>query len=122
MKKIYQGKIPFRETPEHHQLDWYSPNYIDTIFFENMELIGRIQIESFSRGRSATNFSATVFDIQTTSEDGYTEFLDGCKVNIFMVDLLHILLHNNLFCGKSTYLHLAFCKRGSNYGLCLVDN
>jgi hypothetical protein len=55
MKKIYQGKIPFRATPERHQLDWYSPNYTDTLFFENAQFIGRIQLESFSRGRSAAN-------------------------------------------------------------------
>jgi len=130
MKKMYTGKIPFRNYEEivrdgelvrkAHRRQLEYDGYPEIIWKDNQVFRAKIQIISYSRGRSAANWSATLSEVDNCEAE-YAEFLEGVEVNIFMTDMLHIILNNNLFCGKSVFLRLAFVKRGANYGLCMVE-
>lgn len=135
-KKIYEGEIPFRHyehveyggtvVREEHwaQLDYldaYAKEYDkDVVLKPNQPFIAKIQILTYSRGRSAANWNAVLSEVEGCDSD-YAEFLEGMNVTIFMTDMLDIILKNNLFNGKSVFLHLVFCKRGMNYGLKLHE-
>lgn len=126
MKKIYTGKIPFKyfeigDKKYWRQLDYFNNYTKDVIMKDNSIFTAKIQISSYSRGMSAANWAATILGGIAGADEEFMEFLPGCVVNIFMTDMLDIILHNNLFSGTSNYMRLAFCKRGKNYGLCLVD-
>lgn len=135
-KKLYDGEIPFKfyDKLEYggeviREAHWELLDYLDSytrtndkdlILKSNEPFIAKLQIVSYSRGRSAANWSAVLSEVEGCDED-YARFLDGVNVTIFMTDLLDIILNNNLFGGKSNYLHLAFCKRGMNYGLKIYE-
>lgn len=136
MKKIYNGEIPFRfyERREYNgnvfnEDHWEQMDYLDdysrvndkgVVLKTNVPFIAKIQIVTYSRGRSAANWNAILSEVDGCELE-YAKFLEGMHVTIFMTDMLDIILKNNLFSGKSVYLRLAFCKRGMNYGLQQVD-
>jgi hypothetical protein len=132
-KKIYEGDIAFRfyDSIEYagekirdahwEQMDYFDRHDLsvlgkDAVLKPNAPFLAKLQILSYSRGRSAANWNAVLSDIDGCGSD-YAEFLEGVNVTIFMTDMLDIILKNNLFNGKTNSLHLAFCKRGMNYGL-----
>jgi hypothetical protein len=127
-KKIYEGDIPFKfyERIEYSgtvvceeswsQLDWYDFRMKDVVLKPNAPFIAKLQILTYSRGRSAANWNAALSEVEGCDSD-YAKFLEGMNVTIFMTDMLDIILKHNLFNGKSVFLHLVFCKRGMNYGL-----
>ena len=131
-KKMYEGEIPFRfyDSIEYAgevirkahwaQLDYYDRNNKDVVLKNNVPFIAKIQILTYSRGRSAANWNAVLSEVDGCESD-YAEFLEGMNVTIFMTDMLDIILNNNLFNGESVFLHLVFCKRGMNYGLKVTD-
>ncbi len=133
MKKIYDGEIPFKHYEhieyggtvirEAHwaQMDYFnsSKNDKDVVLKTNVPFIAKIQILNYSRGRSAANWSAVLSEVDGCDSE-YAKFLEGMNVTIFMTDMLEIILNNNLWNGKSVFLHLAFCKRGMNYGLKVI--
>lgn len=127
-RKLYNGKIPFREYPRvkndfvnrpayRAQLDYAS--YGDIVWKDNIEFIAQIQIESYSRGRSAANWSAKLHEVYCDENPEYAYFLEGCEVTLFMTDLLDVILNYDLYKGVSLSLKWAFVKRGANYGLSL---
>ena len=136
MKKIYEGEIPFkfyerieRAGVEVRKAHWVQMDYLDSysrtydkdvVLKTNVPFIAKVQILTYSRGRSAANWNAILSEVDGCDSD-YAEFLEGMNVTIFMTDMLEIILNNNLFNGKSVFLHLAFCKRGMNYGLKVTD-
>ncbi len=137
MKKIYNGEIAFRFykgfertngeliPSRWEQMDYWDKHDInrlgaDAVLKTNVPFIAKIQIITYSRGRSAANWSAILSDVDGCELE-YAKLLEGMHVTIFMTDMLDIILKNNLFNGKSVFLRLAFCKRGMNYGLQQVD-
>lgn len=136
MKKIYDGEIPFKfyESIEYagekiRQARWEQMDYLDNysrindkdvVLKPNVPFIAKIQILTYSRGRSAANWNAVLSEVGGCDSD-YAKFLEGMNVTIFMTDMLEIILNNNLLNGKSVFLPLAFCKRGMNYGLKVTD-
>lgn len=132
-KKIYDGEIPFRfyDSVEYageviREAHWAQMDYLDyyndgsVILKPNQPFIAKMQIITYSRGRSAANWNAVLSEVEGCDYD-YARFLEGVNVTIFMTDMLDIILKNNLFNGKSVFLHLVFCKRGMNYGLKLHE-
>ena len=137
MKKIYDGEIPFRfceayintNGEETRKARWEQMDYLDNysrandkdiVLKPNVPFIAKIQILTYSRGRSAANWNAVLSEVDGCDSD-YAKFLEGMNVTIFMTDMLEIILNNNLWNGKSVFLHLAFCKRGMNYGLKVIE-
>ena len=127
-KKLYSGQIPFRDFAEIRYQDYFRPAYRaqldyesfgDIIWKDNLVFIAQIEIESYSRGKSAANWSAKLHHVYCDSSPEYASFLEGCEVTIFMTDLLDVILHHDLYKGVSKSLKWAFAKRGANYGLCL---
>ena len=135
MKKIYDGEIPFKHY-DHleyggtviREAHWAQMDYLDNysrkndkdvVLKPNVPFIAKIQILTYSRGRSAANWNAILSEVDGCESD-YAKFLEGMNVTIFMTDMLEIILNNNLWNGKSVFLHLAFCKRGMNYGLKVI--
>lgn len=135
-KKMYEGEIPFRfyDSVEYageviRKAHWAQMDYLDNYYIKNPDkdvvlktnvpFIAKIQILTYSRGRSAANWNAVLSEVDGCDSD-YAKFLEGMNVTIFMTDMLEIILNNNLFNGKSVFLHLAFCKRGMNYGLKVI--
>jgi hypothetical protein len=135
-KKIYEGEIPFRHYDRLEyggtlirEDSWAQMDYLDAytrtydkevVLKPNASFIAKIQILTYSRGRSAANWNAVLSEVEGCDSD-YAKFLEGMNVTIFMTDMLDIILKHNLFNGKSVYLHLGFCKRGMNYGLKLHE-
>ncbi len=136
MKKIYDGEIPFKFykrvesnwLPQPQEAYWAQMDYMDAytktydknvVLKTNVPFIAKIQILNYSRGRSAANWSAVLSEVDGCDSE-YAKFLEGMNVTIFMTDMLEIILNNNLWNGKSVFLHLAFCKRGMNYGLKVI--
>ena len=136
MKKIYDGEIPFKFyervesnwLPQPREAYWAQMDYLDdytktydknVVLKTNVPFIAKIQILNYSRGRSAANWSAVLSEVDGCDSE-YAKFLEGMNVTIFMTDMLEIILNNNLWNGKSVFLHLAFCKRGMNYGLKVI--
>ena len=135
MKKIYDGEIPFKHY-DHleysgtviREAHWAQMDYLDdysrtndkdVVLKPNVPFIAKIKILTYSRGRSAANWNAVLSEVDGCDSD-YAKFLEGMNVTIFMTDMLEIILNNNLWNGKSVFLHLAFCKRGMNYGLKVI--
>jgi len=132
-KKNYKGDIPFavvtrcvdypkdqteikyreQQSYEHSWQKGFSmkPN---CSFYANLEFL------TMSRGRSAANFEGVLHDVDG---DLYPDgFLEGCHVNIFMIDMLSMVRKCNISQGiTDTYLW-TFCKRGDSYGLRLVED
>ena len=136
MKKIYDGEIPFKFyervesnwLPQPREAYWAQMDYLDdytktydknVVLKTNVPFIAKIQILNYSRRRSAANCSAVLSEVDGCDSE-YAKFLEGMNVTIFMTDMLEIILNNNLWNGKSVFLHLAFCKRGMNYGLKVI--
>lgn len=83
-------------------------------FYANLEFV------SMSRGRSAANFEGILHEVDG---DLYPEgFLEDCHVNIFMIDMLSMLKKCNISQGITDTHLWTFCKRGTSYGLRLVEN
>jgi hypothetical protein len=133
MTKLYNGKIPFQKIPRYEssydgsvreahirQLDYESGR--DIIWKDNIPFIAQIKIESYSRGRSAANWDASIHQVFCDADPEYASFLEGCHVNIFMVDMLHIIQNYDLFHGLTNSLNLVFSKRGMNYGMKVIES
>jgi hypothetical protein len=141
MKKMYDGDIPFHPNPNKKlQLDWASKGrnaywwYTDEnsediqyadhpLWWKNKKFLASLEITSFSRGRSAASFVGILHDVDGIADDWeFSSILEGCEVNIFMTDMLHILKHVNFFAGRTpANTWFTFCKRGSNYGLTMLE-
>ena len=131
-KKYYDGDIPFGI---HAHYVNYPEDKTEVVYREqqarehswqqgfekhpNCSFYANLQFDSMSRGRSAANFEAILHQVDgDLFPDG---FLEGCHVNIFMVDMLEII-QNTCITHGFTGTHLwTFCKRGSNYGIQLVN-
>ena len=84
-------------------------------------IFARLQIVGMSRGRSAANFSAILSNVEVSGNPEMSKFLDGVRVNLFMVDMLDIVTNCNLYAGKTDGNRVfTFCKRGSSYGITRV--
>jgi hypothetical protein len=74
----------------------------------NVPFEAKLQLEGYSRGRSAANFD--VIDEH------------GRKYTIFLTDMLDILQKHGIVKGWTEKLTWAFCKRGQNYGIRLHED
>lgn len=129
-KKNYEGKIPFVWNDEfvysngevreayREQLSYESYRVED--WKDNCLFYSTLEFVSMSRGRSAANFEAVLRNVDgDTYPDG---FLEGCHVNIFMIDMLEIVQKTDISHGMVGRCMWTFCKRGGSYGLRLVEN
>lgn len=132
--KQYEGKIPFRVIPEFSYSDGTKrESYREQLSYDdrdrwvsnpaewkdNCSFYANLEFKSMSRGRSAANFEAVLHQVDG---DLFPEgFLEGCHVNIFMTDMLEIIQNTNISKGVTDTHLWTFCKRGSNYGIQLVN-
>lgn len=110
--KGYNGPIPFDSyfygPQDHGKLILYYRGKPDSTMIEwigNFEFQDTITIINFSRGQSASNF------ICKDSKNN--------EYQIFMKDMLDIILHVNIKKGK-IHGNWTFVKRGCNYGIALI--
>ena len=73
----------------------------------NAPFKAKLELVSYSRGRSAANF-----DLKDEQ---------GQEYSVFLTDMLDILLEHSIVKGWTEELTWSFCKRGTNYGLKLHD-
>jgi hypothetical protein len=129
-KKLYSGKIPFSPTKK-RQLDydykqeWHHEGddvvWLPLEWLENKPFSARIKFNGYGRGRSSAVFFATLLEA-TCDDANYQERLIGCEVSIFMSDMSEIIQVAEIENGYTWWLNFAFCKKGSNYGLCLIGD
>lgn len=130
-KKNYEGKIPFLWHEEFQYLDGtvreahreqlaYESYRVDD-WMDNKQFSATLEFLSMSRGRSAANFEAVLRNIRGWDME-FRTLLEGCHVNIFMIDMLEIVQKTNISHGITCPAIWTFCKRGSSYGLRWVEN
>lgn len=129
--KNYEGKIPFRWVKEFKYSDGtvreayreqlaYEDYKVDD-WLDNAQFTATLEFLSMSRGRSAANFDGVLRNLRGWDYN-FRIFLEGCHVNIFMIDMLEIVHKTDIYHGITIPAIWTFCKRGSNYGLRWVEN
>lgn len=129
-KKYYDGKIPFGigknylgdgKWEEFREQQSWEHSWQDGAELQpNRQFTAQLEFLSMSRGRSAANFEAILRNVSGWYIE-FREYMEGCHVNIFMVDMLEILQKTDISKGITAPHIWTFCKRGSNYGIQLVD-
>lgn len=117
MKKLYVGKIPFSLDPK-LQLS-YDDQFRDVIWFDNLPFISTLQLLTYGRGRSSAVFYGVLSNVRCDNQD-YQKLLEGCKVNIFMSDMMQLIQSQDIMQGEIVKTDFNFCKKGANYGLQLI--
>jgi hypothetical protein len=146
MKKIYAGKIPFlpigamnwdgkkwsaSSTPAQVSYDGegfhtegdnnYKSVRNSGDWKENKLFFSGLVIRDYYRGRSAAGINGCLVGV-TCDDDEYAKYLEGAEVTIFLTDFMQILQGYEFKYGHCYQsIPLAFCKRGQNYGLTLVQ-
>lgn len=129
-KKYYEGQIPFGigknylgdgKWEEFREQQSWEHSWQDGAELQpNCQFTARLEFLSMSRGRSAANFEAALRQVQGWTQE-FRNFMEGCHVNVFMIDMLDIVQNTSISQGITDEYIWTFCKRGSNYGIQLVN-
>ena len=129
MTKIYDGLIPFCKKPNGntYELSSYGANVSrfrrnEGVEKNNVKFLCQLKIGGYSRGRSSATFEAILQGVICEDNKDYGVFLEGCEVSIMMNDINKIITEMNIDKGITNYGVFAFCKRGTNYGLMLIES
>ena len=128
-RPLYQGKIPFSPT-EQEQVCYADPlgafakmngkwTRVNYDWRTNKPFSADLVFLEFLRGRSAANFIGRVENTYCEDVD-YGDLLDGCKVTIFMSDMLEMVKNSKIENGRLKDGLFDFVKKGSNYGIHLI--
>jgi hypothetical protein len=124
-KKYYTGNVPFGLVKgygkQYRQQQSWEHSWQDGFeVIPNRQFTAQLEFDAMSRGRSAANFEGILRNVKGWTED-FRLYLEGCHVNIFMVDMLDIVQNTTITLGLVDENIWTFCKRGSNYGLTRVE-